>query len=102
MLMSACLTSWTCSLSPVWSFGAGASALDLAALLHQAGAEVQVVARGPVIRFHDPPQLPRPWRQRMRSPMTGLGSGWKLMFYSHLPQVFHKLPETLRLEVVRK
>ena len=82
--------------------GAGASALDLAALLHQAGAEVQLVARRPVIRFHDPPQLPRPWRQRMRSPITGIGSGWKLMFYSHLPHVFQKLPESFRLEAVRK
>ena len=82
--------------------GAGASALDLAALLHQAGAEVQLVARGPAIRFHDPPQLPRPWRQRMKAPITGIGSGWKLMFYSHLPHIFHKLPEELRLKAVRK
>ncbi len=40
--------------------GAGASALDLAALLHQAGAKVQVVARKPAIRFHDPPDNLKP------------------------------------------
>src|SRR5713226_5533197 len=40
--------------------GSGASALDLAALLHQAGAHVQVVARKSVIRFHDPPEKVEP------------------------------------------
>ena len=41
--------------------GAGASALDVAAVLHQTGASVQLVARKPVVRFHDPPgRIPRP------------------------------------------
>ena len=38
--------------------GAGASALDLATLLHEAGADVQLVARSSTIRFHDPPSKP--------------------------------------------
>jgi cation diffusion facilitator CzcD-associated flavoprotein CzcO len=54
--------------------GAGASALDLAALLHQAGALARVVARKPVIRFHDPPEQGQPSLiQRVRTPMTGIG-----------------------------
>src|SRR5206468_6563186 len=36
--------------------GAGASAMDHAALLHQAGARVQVIARKPSIAFQDPPE----------------------------------------------
>jgi cation diffusion facilitator CzcD-associated flavoprotein CzcO len=83
--------------------GAGASALDLAALLHQAGASVQLIARKPVIRFHDPPgQTPPSLLQRIRLPRTGIGPGWKLLFYARVPFAFHRLPERVRLEIVRR
>ncbi len=83
--------------------GAGASALDLAALLHQAGAVVHLVARKPVIRFHDPPgRIPRPFLQRIRRPMTGIGPGWRLLFCTSAPLVFRQLSEQFRLEAVRK
>ena len=55
--------------------GAGASALEYAALLHQAGAIVHVASRAPKIQFHDPPEIPRPRWKRIRHPMTGIGSG---------------------------
>ena len=80
--------------------GAGASALDLAALLHQGGAEVQLVARAPRIRFHDPSTYPRPLKQRLRHPITGIGEGWKLVFVSKAPGVFRMLPEQRRLNIV--
>ncbi len=83
--------------------GAGASALDSAALLHQAGASVQLIARKPVIRFHDPPEQTAPSLfQRIRLPLTGIGPGWKLLFYARAPLAFHRLPERLRLEAVRR
>jgi thioredoxin reductase len=83
--------------------GAGASALDVAALLHEAGASVQLVARSSVVRFHDPPSGKKPsLLQRMRRPLTGIGSGWKLYFYTHAPLTFRRLPERTRLEIVRK
>ena len=83
--------------------GAGASALDLAALIHQAGASVQLIARKPVIRFHDPPTgKPRTLAERTKAPLTGIGSGWKVFFYTHAPHLFHLLPEQLRLAAVRK
>jgi cation diffusion facilitator CzcD-associated flavoprotein CzcO len=81
--------------------GAGASALDVAALLHQVGADAQLVARSKVIRFHDKAAYPRPLLQRMRRPSTGIGNGWKLMFYTHAPGMFQRMPESYRLEVVR-
>jgi thioredoxin reductase len=83
--------------------GAGASALDLAALLHQAGAFVQVIARVPRIRFHDPPENLNPsWLDRLRTPITGIGPGWKLFLCANLPLVFRQMPEKFRLEKVRR
>ncbi len=82
--------------------GAGASAIDLAALLHQADSSVQVVARVPRIRFHDPPDNLNPsWLDRLRTPVTGIGPGWKLFWCTRLPLVFRMMPEEFRLDKVR-
>lgn len=83
--------------------GAGASALDVAALLHQAGACVQLVARKPEVIFHLPPgRIPRPLLDRLRRPTTGLGPGWRSLFCTSAPLVFHAMPQAFRLEVVRR
>jgi thioredoxin reductase len=83
--------------------GAGASALDLAALLHQAGARVQVVARRPVIRFHDPPDNLEPsFIDRLRTPVTGIGPGWKLFWCTNAPLLFRQMPQEFRFDKVRR
>lgn len=83
--------------------GAGASAIDIAALLYQKGASVEVVARRAKIRFHDPPDNLNPsWLDRLRKPITGIGPGWKLFLCSNLPLVFRMMPEHFRLEKVRQ
>jgi thioredoxin reductase len=82
--------------------GAGASALDLAALLRQAGALVQLVARQPLVRFHNQGQVPRPLLEQMRHPTTGLGPGWRSLLYSSAPLLFRHMPEPLRLKIVRR
>ena len=83
--------------------GAGASALDLAALLHEAGAKVQVIARRSTIRFHDPPENVKPsLLKRLRNPITGIGPGWKLYFYANAPLLFRHLPQAFRLKKVRQ
>ncbi len=81
--------------------GAGASALDLAALLHEAGAEVKLVARRSKIAFHTAPREPRPLWQRLRNPRSELGIGWRSRFCSDLPLVFHMMPQEFRMRVVR-
>src|SRR3984957_3527758 len=82
--------------------GAGASALDDAALLHQAGASVELVARRKTIRFHDPPNTrPNTLRQRIRAPKTGLGPGWKSFWCVNAPLVFRQLPRKFRVATVR-
>jgi cation diffusion facilitator CzcD-associated flavoprotein CzcO len=83
--------------------GAGSSAVDLAALLHQAGAAVQVLARRSVIRFHDPPDDNKPsLMKRLRNPVTGIGPGWNLYFYANAPLIFRSMPQEFRLRKVRQ
>lgn len=83
--------------------GGGASAIDLAALLHEAGANVRLVSRRESLKFHTKPTgKPRSAWQRIRSPKSGLGPGWKNRFFSSFPSIFHYLPEGLRLELVRR
>lgn len=83
--------------------GGGASAIDLAALLHEAGAEIQLVARQPELKFHSSPTgKPRSAWQQIRHPKSGLGPGMRSRFYSDAPGLFYHLPERLRLEIVEK
>jgi thioredoxin reductase len=78
--------------------GAGQSALESAALLHESGADVQLVARKPKIIWNGPPlPLDRPLLQRLREPEAGLGSGWSTWFYSRHPELFRHLPRDSRV-----
>jgi thioredoxin reductase len=82
--------------------GAGASAVDMAALLVQAGAEVELIARRQAIQFHDPPNEPRPLLERLKSPRSGLGIGWRSRMCTDIPLVFHALPQSVRIKVVAR
>ena len=69
--------------------GAGQSALESAALLHENGATVQILARRPVIAWNGTPLDPhRPLLKRLREPEAGLGSGWLTWIYSNHPDLF--------------
>ncbi len=81
--------------------GAGASALDLAGLMHEAGVNVHLVTRKP-LKFHSKSDKPRPWWDRLRRPPSGLRPGWKSYFFANKPNLFHHLPEQLRLWLVRR
>jgi FAD-dependent urate hydroxylase len=76
--------------------GRGASAIDIAVLLHEAGANATLVARKPELGLNRPPS----WRQRLR-PASGIGPGWKSWFSAKHPGGFHRLPEATRLNWVR-
>lgn len=82
--------------------GAGSSAIDIAALLHEAGAHVHVIARRPAIAFHEPPEEPRSLMTRILAPRSGLGTGWRSRLCTDLPLVFHAMPESIRLRVVKR
>jgi len=87
----------------VFVVGGGASAIDLAALLHEADADVQLIARQPSLKFHSKPTgKPRSWWQQIRHPQSGLGPGLRSRFFADAPMWFHYLPERLRLEAVAR
>ena len=82
--------------------GAGQSALESAALLHESGADVQVLARRPRLAWNGAPLAPdRPLAQRLREPEAGLGSGWATWFYSNHPDLFRRLPPASRVARAR-
>lgn len=80
--------------------GGGSSASDLAVLLHESGAQVTLVARGPSIQFHGKMNLPRSLWERFRYPMSTLGPGWRSLLYAEAPLLFRCLPEARRLRIV--
>jgi thioredoxin reductase len=82
--------------------GAGQSALESAALLHERGAQVQIVLRKQDVVWNGAPLAPdRPLLQRLREPEAGLGSGWGTWFYSRQPAAFRHLPEASRVRRAR-
>jgi cation diffusion facilitator CzcD-associated flavoprotein CzcO len=83
--------------------GGGSSALDLAGLLHEVGARVQLVSRREELKFHSQPTgKPRSQWQQIRHPQSGLGPGMRSRFFANAPMAFHYLPERLRVEAVRR
>ena len=81
--------------------GAGASALDLAALLNRAGARPVVVTRGSAVEFHERERVPRTLRSRLMAPSSGIGPGWHSWIFCNASLLFHYLPERRRLEITK-
>ena len=81
--------------------GGGASALDVAGLMHEAGVNVQLVARKP-LKFHSKSDKARPWWDTLRRPPSGLGPGWKSYFFANCPNLFRYWPAWLRLQAIRR
>ena len=82
--------------------GAGQSALESAALLHEGGASVQLVARRNQLAWNgEPLPLDRPLLQRLKEPEAGLGSGLGTWFYSNHPDLFRQLPRNTRVDRAR-
>ncbi|MGW4817474.1 NAD(P)-binding domain-containing protein [Streptomyces sp. NPDC004227] len=77
--------------------GAGQSAQESAALLHEAGARVQLVARKDKLVFGAGPTPPPHWQ-----PDTPLGRSWGLYAFVHQAAAFRFLPKATRLRLVRR
>ncbi|MDQ1451234.1 MAG: FAD-dependent urate hydroxylase [Acidobacteriaceae bacterium] len=83
--------------------GSGASAIDLSALLHEAGATVTILSRRGALKFHDRPKdRERSLWEKLRRPGSGLGPGWKSRLLTEFPHWFRLLPLRLRLDLLRR
>ncbi|MEH2562043.1 NAD(P)-binding domain-containing protein [Bradyrhizobium sp. AZCC 2289] len=78
--------------------GSGSSASDLAALLHERGIAVSLVARRPKLHFADRPRH-RSLFERTTAPMSGIGHGWMLATCAHYPQLIRLLSKDLRVQL---
>jgi thioredoxin reductase len=83
--------------------GGGASAIDTALALHEAGAKVRVIARRKAVNFHVAPDNEDPTLLgQLHNPDTGIGPGWRSFFCVNAPLLFHKLPQKFRHEATRR
>ena len=80
--------------------GAGQSALETAALLHEAGADVQIVARVPQILWADPTPAELGLVDYIKRPPTKLCEGWRCAFWN-TPMAFQRLPKDMRARKAR-
>jgi hypothetical protein len=61
------------------------------------------VSRRQELKFHSQPTgKPRSSWQQIRHPQSGLGPGMRSRFFANAPALFHYLPESIRVEAVRK
>lgn len=80
--------------------GGGSSAIDLAVLLHEAGARPLLIVRKHKIEFGPEEPLERSLLEKVHQPMSGVGPGWKNRACTDLPWAFRYLPEQLRVDTV--
>lgn len=77
--------------------GAGQSALETAALLHEAGVSVQVISRSSALKWNEPNPRQLSWHQHITRPVTPLCEGWHCAFWNS-PQAFRRLPANFRMK----
>jgi cation diffusion facilitator CzcD-associated flavoprotein CzcO len=81
--------------------GSGQSALETAALLHEIGAQVQIIARKDRFQWPDPnPEHLGPLGQ-LRRPVTKLCEGWPCVVWNS-PAMYRRLPEDTRVWLARR
>ena len=81
--------------------GGGSSAIDLSALMHEAGATVRMVTRRTGLPLHTRMRLPRPLGDRLRAPLSVLGPGWRSCFFTLCPPIVRRMPAERRIKWVR-
>lgn len=77
--------------------GAGQAALETATLLAEQGARPRLVARTDRLNWNTTPEpLRRGVARSLRSPHSGLGTGWTSWVWSELPWAVRRLPSAVR------
>ncbi|MEW9582991.1 NAD(P)-binding domain-containing protein [Paraburkholderia sp. DGU8] len=82
--------------------GGGQSALGLSALLHELGARPHVLMRESHVVWHTRPEATRSIASKLKGPDAGLGRGWRSLFLSECPGIFHLLDDARRKLIMEK
>lgn len=80
--------------------GGGQSAVEYAALLHEVGATVNLVARRPINWLEPHGEAQRPLLERLRAPDSGIAPGWKYRALEVFPYLFQRFPPARKESMV--
>lgn len=72
--------------------GGGQSSIEWSALLNEAGASVDLIARRPIIWLETHGEAKRSLIQRIIAPDAGVSPGWKFKGIEVFPYLFHRFP----------
>ena len=73
--------------------GGGQSAIEFAALLHEAGATVEVVARRPIVWLPPDRMHVRTPLERILAPNASIAPGWDNWVLDRMPYLFYRFPQ---------
>ncbi len=83
--------------------GAGSSAVDMAVLAQEGGADVTLLARAPEIHYHTAPDPDAiSWLNAIAHPSSGIGPGWRSFLCARAPRLFRRMPQPLRLRATKR
>ncbi len=77
----------------VMVIGGGQSAIEYAALLHEAGARVRVAARRRIMWLNPDRDAVRTTWERIVAPSAAVGPGWRNWVLDNFPYLFYKFPQ---------
>jgi FAD-dependent urate hydroxylase len=81
--------------------GGGQSALEWAALLNEAGASVEVVARRPINWLETHGESERSLLERIRAPHSGIAPGWRFLAMEIFPYFFQRFATEKKARMVK-
>jgi hypothetical protein len=81
--------------------GAGASAVEAGALVHEAGGKPRILVREREVTFHSRLDVNRPWIERLRNPISVLGPGRKNRLLEELPFALYFVPRARRMRLAK-
>jgi cation diffusion facilitator CzcD-associated flavoprotein CzcO len=81
--------------------GGGQSAIEYSALLHEAGAAVDVVSRRPILWLGADRANQRTFFERIRAPRASIAPGWINWTLDRLPYLFYRLPPRIKERAAR-
>jgi FAD-dependent urate hydroxylase len=73
--------------------GGGQSAIEYAALLYEAGANVHVVTRRPILWFAPDRTSERSIFEKIAAPNNSIAPGWENWILEHVPYLFYRFPQ---------